>query len=255
MIVYVPCTPFLISPSALIAFIFDIVLFFLAKTRINALDGASSSIGPAVWLTLAAWVCLVVSGCAFGIGRRCLSSRGPRDADGSRGSRMKMDQGYAEEARVEAIRAEEERKARQATGNRGLPGFQPYETQPLTATHRQDEYLEEDEDPGLAPASAYQPTAQPSHPNRAGSGASSFVRGGYGAGVGANTGAGYPMGDVVTGIGMGRPGGVGSEDGHNNNRAGYGAGQRSHPSDSYYATGQATPGGYPAIQEDSNCKC
>jgi hypothetical protein len=159
-----------------------------------------------------------------------MSARGPRDREGgARGERLEHDKSYADEARIEAIRAEEERKARQSPGG-GLPGFQPYEsqTQPL---NRDDEYLheEEDEDVGMARRGAYQ-----QHDGD----------GGYGAGAG--------MAGAAAGIGMGRPG-MGGRDGSESgqsNRAGYGAGQRSY-SDSYYAAGQPTPGGYPPIQENN----
>jgi hypothetical protein len=58
---------------ALVAFIFDLVLFFVAKTRINAVG--SAQIGSAIWLTLAAWVLLFFSGCFYSFGKCCISNR------------------------------------------------------------------------------------------------------------------------------------------------------------------------------------
>src|ERR1700761_7713300 len=46
---------------ALVAFIFDLVLFFTARARINAVNGGSATLGSAIWLTLVAWVLLFFS--------------------------------------------------------------------------------------------------------------------------------------------------------------------------------------------------
>jgi len=48
---------------ALLAFIFDLAFFFLAKAHIN--EVGSAEIGNAIWLTLAAWVLLFFSGCFY----------------------------------------------------------------------------------------------------------------------------------------------------------------------------------------------
>ena len=226
----------------------------LVRTRINALPGGSASLGPAVWLVLAGWILLFMSGCAYGCGRRCISSRGPRDKDGGRGERAKMDYGYAEEARIEAIRAEEERKARQAHGGGGsnhLPGFQPYETQPLTGGNKQpDQWLDEEDDVGTQQSHAYRDNhhqqPQPGFPARAGSDSgSSFARGGYGAGVGAGGGA------AAAGMAMGmarRPSDPNAYGGA------YRPSNQRQPSDQYYAGGQSTPGGYPPVSNDPGCE-
>lgn len=118
----------------MVAFIFDLVLFFVAKARINAVGYAS--IGTAIWLTLAAWILLFFSGCFYTLGRCCLRGRpsggssympdwmgGHRDKEG-------QDKGYAEQMRLDAVKAEADRKARQKQGEVGLPAF--HETQPLT---------------------------------------------------------------------------------------------------------------------------
>ncbi|KAF8167411.1 SUR7/PalI family-domain-containing protein [Crassisporium funariophilum] len=128
---------------AMLAFIFDLVLFFVAKARINAVG--SAQIGNAIWLTLAAWLLLFFSGCFYTLGRCCVSSRprapssGKKDGKGgfggNWGSRSDPETGpnktnYAEQMRLDAVKAEADRKAKQKQGEGGLPAF--YETQPLT---------------------------------------------------------------------------------------------------------------------------
>lgn len=122
---------------ALFAFIFDLILFFVAKSRINAVG--SAQIGNAVWLTLAAWLLLFFSGCFYTIGRCCISSRprAPQDGKGNKGWFNRdteaggPDKPYAEEMRLDAVKAEADRKARQnQNAEQGLPAF--YESQPLT---------------------------------------------------------------------------------------------------------------------------
>ncbi|KAH8099282.1 pali-domain-containing protein [Cristinia sonorae] len=121
----------------LIAFIFDLVLFFIAKARINAIPGASASIGIGIWLTLAAWILLFFAGCFYGFGRCCISRRPKRDTEATR------DDPYTERLRLDAVKAEADRKARQKQGETGLPAFQEYEqTQPLTKQDH-DEYVDD----------------------------------------------------------------------------------------------------------------
>ncbi|KAG8914144.1 hypothetical protein FRC01_004200 [Tulasnella sp. 417] len=131
----------------LIAFIVDLVLFFVAKARIQAIDGATAIVGNAVWLTLAAWILLFISGCAFGVGRCCISRR-PREPKASKASAYAPNSNgnatlppdpnaaYAEQMRMDAIKAEMDRKTRQKAGTThevGLPAFEEYETRPLTS--------------------------------------------------------------------------------------------------------------------------
>ncbi|TDL28338.1 pali-domain-containing protein [Rickenella mellea] len=137
---------------ALVAFIFDLVLFFLARARINNVKGGSATIGISIWLTLAAWVLLFFSGCFFGLGRCCIGRRprGPREpkednwnAGGGGGG---GNNNYAEQMRLDAVKAEADRKARQKLGEGGLPAFQEHEvTKPLNYNSG-PQYLEEDED-------------------------------------------------------------------------------------------------------------
>ncbi|TCD68087.1 hypothetical protein EIP91_011540 [Steccherinum ochraceum] len=122
---------------ALLAFIFDLVLFFITKSRINDIDGASASMGIGIWLTLAAWLLLFFAGCFYGFGRCCISRRPKRSRDREASAR---DDPYTEQLRLDAVKAEADRKARQKQGELGLPAFQEY--QPLTKQDPED-YIED----------------------------------------------------------------------------------------------------------------
>lgn len=164
---------------ALLAFIFDIALFFIAKSRINAIGHAS--FGNATWLTLAAWVLLFFSGCFYSLGRCCISSRGPRNkkkkwdndnAESGHGNRSGSSDGghkpYAEQMRMDAVKAEADRKARQKEV--GLPAF--YESQPLTGRVDGDAVYSD---------TPYSDNAHPASPTRAHSNTTS-TSGGYAGG-------------------------------------------------------------------------
>ncbi|KAG9013813.1 hypothetical protein FRB94_000793 [Tulasnella sp. JGI-2019a] len=145
MVCFSSCISGLAASIALLAFIFDIVLFYVARTRIRSIQGATATIGMAIWLTLAAWILLFISGCMFGIGRCCIGSRprNPRSAakpdsfGGGAAGAPTVDQSYAERMRMEAIRAEVDRKAQQKNNTvkeGGLPIFEEHqETTPLSA--------------------------------------------------------------------------------------------------------------------------
>ena len=137
---------------ALVAFVFDIVLFFIVKARVKSIDG-TASFGAAIWMTLAAWVLLFFSGCAFACGRCCIQRR-PRGAGGEDG---RMDNGWmskfgggqgngndyhGEQMRLDAVKAEADRKARQKN-EIGLPAFP--EHVPLNGNGKA-QYLEEESD-------------------------------------------------------------------------------------------------------------
>lgn len=130
---------------ALIAFIFDIVFFFVVKARLNDVQGGSASIGNAIWLTLAAWILLFFSGCFYGIGRCCIKRRPRNNWDGMKGGLgAEGGDGYAEQMRLDAVKAEADRKARQKQGEVGLPAFQEYDpSQPL---HLKGDEVYADED-------------------------------------------------------------------------------------------------------------
>lgn len=119
------CVSGFAAAVALIAFIFDLVLFFVAKARINSVGTAS--MGTAIWLTLAAWLLLFFSGCLYTVGRCCISKRKPRDQWGRRQDR---ENGEYDQMRLDAVKAEADRKAMQGkeVGLSPLP-----EAQPLTA--------------------------------------------------------------------------------------------------------------------------
>jgi hypothetical protein len=128
---------------AMIAFIFDLALFFLTKARINS-AGGSASIGNAIWLTITAWVLLFFSGILFCCGRCCLGNRpsrkGKRSGTGDfePGNNQNVDQ-----LRMDAIKTEAERQAKQKYGKEGgLPAFQEY--QPLNRKESDDGYGYED---------------------------------------------------------------------------------------------------------------
>ncbi|KAF8320633.1 SUR7/PalI family-domain-containing protein [Cantharellus anzutake] len=131
----------------LLAFIFDIIFFFVVKKRINSVKGGSASFGVAVWMTLAAWILLFISGCVYSLGRCCITTRGPdyeRRRKRGRDEEDDVKGGFnpqSEALRLDAVRAEEERKSRARDGKRevGLPTFQEYERTPLT---RDNVYLE-----------------------------------------------------------------------------------------------------------------
>ncbi|KAI0375123.1 pali-domain-containing protein [Pilatotrama ljubarskyi] len=150
---------------AMTAFIFDLVLFFLTKSRVNNVDGGHAEMGISIWLTLAAFILLFFAGCFYGLGRCCIRRR-PHGFD--REARPVPDSSYAEQMRLEAVKAEADRKARQAAGKNeiGLPAFQEYERQPLTS--KADETYVEDGDQ-ILPYHSQQPSG--------------------GAGVGAGTAA------------------------------------------------------------------
>ncbi|OBZ68614.1 hypothetical protein A0H81_11664 [Grifola frondosa] len=99
----------------MIAFIFDLVLFFLTKSRINSVSGGSATMGIGIWLTLAAWICLFFAGCFYGLGRCCIRRR-PRDRDWQNKDGPGAENGFAEQMRLDAVKAEADRKARQKQG-------------------------------------------------------------------------------------------------------------------------------------------
>ncbi|KAJ8482688.1 hypothetical protein ONZ45_g6112 [Pleurotus djamor] len=64
----------LASTVAMFAFIFDVALFFITKKRINSIPGGSAQTGVAIWLTLAAALALIFTGCFYAFGRCCVPS-------------------------------------------------------------------------------------------------------------------------------------------------------------------------------------
>jgi len=82
---------------------------------------------------LAAWVLLFFSGCFYTLGRCCISKRKQRGGwDKKNGSEPGLyDGGSSEQLRLDAVKAEAERKKRQKVAEVGLPAF--HEVQPLAA--------------------------------------------------------------------------------------------------------------------------
>ncbi|KAG9314171.1 hypothetical protein JVU11DRAFT_4957 [Chiua virens] len=140
------CISGLAATVALVAFIFDIAIFFVAKSRMNSVSGGSASIGNAVWLTLAAWLLLFFSGCFYGVGRCCIKRRS-RDGWGKKDD---PENGFnsSDQLRLDAVKAEADRKARQAQPEGGLPAFHEYDpSQPLKARVDGEEVLLEEDTP------------------------------------------------------------------------------------------------------------
>ncbi|OCH96416.1 pali-domain-containing protein [Obba rivulosa] len=135
------CVSGFAAAIALVAFIFDIALFFITKSRINNVQGGSATIGNGIWLTLAAWLLLFFAGCFYGLGRCCVQRR-PRGEWGNR--EAPAQDPYAEQMRLDAIKAEADRKARQKQGEVGLPAFQELEQmQPLTGKLSDEQYVDD----------------------------------------------------------------------------------------------------------------
>lgn len=139
------------ASMALIAFIFDIVFFFIVRSRITAVGG-TASIGTGVWLTLAAWVMLFFASCFYSFGQCCLRNRPrvPGQPAASTGTNDRYTPPFigksdssSEQLRLDAVKAEADRKQRQRIGEGGLPAFQEYESKPL----RTQFIEEEEEDP------------------------------------------------------------------------------------------------------------
>jgi hypothetical protein len=170
------------STCSLIALVIDLAMFYIAKARIDRVDGASASIGIAVWLTLAAWLLCGFAGCAYGIGRCCVGSRDRKardDPDPSRGGYVRTPNSHGPDAmRMDAIRDEQIRKKEQ-----GLPSFAAFEREPL----QDDKY----DDPAQA---------MPGALRRDGS----LVQG-VGMGYGRRTDAGTPLPTENYNVGYGYP--------------------------------------------------
>lgn len=131
------------STCSLIALVFDLAMFYIAKARIDNVSGASASIGMAVWLTLAAWLLCGFAGCAYGVGRCCVGSRDrdkrSRDPKQDYGDYYRAPSGGPDAMRMDAIRDEQIRKKEQ-----GLPSFAEYERTPLNNTDIDDKYNVDD---------------------------------------------------------------------------------------------------------------
>ncbi|GAA6052256.1 hypothetical protein JCM3770_007403 [Rhodotorula araucariae] len=145
----------------LLAFVFDIAVFVIAKKRIESSDvGGKAELGNAIWMTLAALILYTVSGFFFGCGA-CIIRKRRREQQVSDSYRPAVDPDYGAKLRAEAVQADYARK--EASGA-SLPNFP--EHVPLTAVHAVDY----DDGPG-AHAGAYQPRHYASRSDLSGVGA------------------------------------------------------------------------------------
>ncbi|EGG05913.1 uncharacterized protein MELLADRAFT_87634 [Melampsora larici-populina 98AG31] len=162
----------LATTVALIAFVFDIVAFSIAKSKIveaatNAV-GTNAQLGLNVWLTLAAWVALASSSCFFCVGR-CLIRKRRRHQREADQLRPIADQAFADQMRYDATEAEKarEQKIRLNPPTAGLPAFAEYgnehvrhEEIPLNRFNVDDETYS-DHHALLAPRASVGPYASP----------------------------------------------------------------------------------------------
>ncbi|KAH8930169.1 pali-domain-containing protein [Atractiella rhizophila] len=157
---FTTCFASFAASFAWLAFIFDIITFSIAKSRINSSDTGDSTtvnaqLGNAIWLTLTAAILLSLSGCFFGCGRCCIRQRSNRNPEHEKW-KPSMDPAFASNMRQDAIAAE---KARANTGyvpnfgnsfgrsksknGKDLPAFAEYgnnaEQVPLTAMRESDD--------------------------------------------------------------------------------------------------------------------
>ena len=135
------CFASLASSFSLLALVFDLVIFYIAKSRIDAVSGASATIGVSVWLTLVAWIVAGVGGCAYGVGNCCMGRRQRRTSGDPNADAGYYKPSGPDDMRMQAIRDEQIRKKEQ-----GLPSFQEYERTPLTSggAEEEDKYMYED---------------------------------------------------------------------------------------------------------------
>ncbi|KNE90516.1 hypothetical protein PSTG_16033 [Puccinia striiformis f. sp. tritici PST-78] len=137
---YTSCFSSLASTAALLAFVLDIVAFSIAKNRLNALSDTNvaidSQLGNAVWITLAGWICLTLSGFFFCTGR-CLFSRRHRAQAQADQLQSKPDQEYTKKMRTdagEAAKAREDAFTHKQSQS-SLPAFAEYTNQHTNQEH------------------------------------------------------------------------------------------------------------------------
>ncbi|BGP14983.1 hypothetical protein JCM10213_007213 [Rhodosporidiobolus nylandii] len=122
---------------SLLAFIFDIVVFVIAKQRIESSSvGGSAQLGAAVWMTLAAMIMFGLSGCFFGCGA-CVIRKRRASREASEKNRPFVDEAYGSKMRNDALMADAQHR-REGT----LPNFAEHEQNeqiPLTAMQDYDE--------------------------------------------------------------------------------------------------------------------
>ena len=135
------CLASIASSFSLLALVFDLVIFYIAKARIDDVNGATASVGISVWLVLAAWLLAGIGGCAFGVGNCCYGKR-RNSMSGDPKEAYYANQNRPDDFRLQAMRDEQIRKQEQ-----GLPNFQELERTPLTSgpSDNEDKYLYEEQ--------------------------------------------------------------------------------------------------------------
>ncbi|GAA5892768.1 Rim9p [Sporobolomyces salmoneus] len=162
---------------SLLAFVFDIAVFVIAKQRIESSSvGGSASLGPAVWMTLAAMILFGLSGCFFGCGA-CVIRKQRAGREASEKNRPLPDVEYGSKLRGDALAAHERDKSYAAQQSRHegvLPAFTEHERDKEDIPLNSMQAVAFDDD-------GYQPRTYPSEPYH--QGAPSIVTGvgqGYG---------------------------------------------------------------------------
>ncbi|BGP23761.1 rim9 protein [Rhodotorula toruloides] len=145
---FTTCFASFAATFSLLAFIFDIVVFVIAKSRIqSSAVGGSAQLGNAIWMTLAAMILLALSGFFFGCGA-CVIRRQRAGKEASEAYRPQPDADYGAKMRTEALAAAE-RDAWRRKNEGQLPQFAEREAIPLNSL----DYNQEDEEP---PAARYE---------------------------------------------------------------------------------------------------
>ncbi|GAA5877040.1 hypothetical protein JCM3774_006884 [Rhodotorula dairenensis] len=147
---FTTCIASLAATVALLAFVFDIVVFLIAKKRIeSAASGESAELGNAIWMTLAAMILLLTSGFFFGCGA-CIFRRQRQEKQVADLYRPQIDTNYGSKMRNDAYAA----NARPISGesNNNLPAFAEYD-------HESEKGLEQI--PLTRPQAQYSPTPPP----------------------------------------------------------------------------------------------
>lgn len=177
---------------SLVAFAIDMALFTILKRRIEA-EGGTAEYGNAIWLTLAAFVVLIVAQLAYCCS--CCGSRG-RGGFGSGRKNKKANDDYAtphpdneygERMRMDALAAEQARKNGTTAGQNQLPKFAEYEHEvPLKHDYNDGAYDDS--------------TATGYNPYRGGAAAAGAGAAGVGSGINSaqgyyNSGPGHTYGN------------------------------------------------------------
>ena len=136
----------------------DFALFIIAQKRINAINGASASLGSALWMTLIAWILILLSSftfccscCGSGGGRSGKKNkmRDEYDDEAWKGGPNRPNGGnnYADQMRMDALDAEADRRRRNKSD---LPKFAVYETEHVESLPLKQDFEEHSGAAGFA---------------------------------------------------------------------------------------------------------